>query len=64
MRKPVHPIREMREAIVDAKIADEVYVIARHVKPLLDALEDAAFFQPPKQREASHKLLAAWKAKL
>lgn len=39
MTKPIHPIRKMQQAMIRADIPREAEIIARHVRPLLDALE-------------------------
>ncbi len=66
MSKPVHPIRKMRLGIDRAVCNQNVErAIARHVKALLDALEDALFFCPPgKARDTITYLLTSWRAKV
>jgi hypothetical protein len=83
MNKPVHPIRRMRRSILDRfddsvrmfLAEDELVqldrVIARHVRPLLDALEDdhgfahgtcdSSRWDPTGCPKCA--LLAAWRAK-
>ena len=74
MKKKLHPIRKIQDAFdkvwyrCNKRLVDplplEAQVLARSVKPLLDALEAAAFFQPKKQREESWRLVAEWRRPL
>ena len=73
MSKPVHPIRKLCNEL-DRRGYDyeaERAIIARHVKPLLDALEEAqsglVAFSAGATADTiikSGKLLNAWRAKL
>lgn len=80
MRKPIHPIRKMQQAIWesnrvwDVDPVKEAEAIARHVKPLLDALEechrklvvegDHEYCDESCVVKKGQRLLAAWRAKL
>lgn len=72
-RKSTHPIRLMRQAFHE-HLAGAYFetdkpgerLLARHVKPLLDALEDAHQFcrdEGAEDKCGGCNLLAAWRAK-
>lgn len=63
MSKPIHPIRKMQRDIwaVRADRAKLERKIARHVKPLLDALEELLGSPQTANYAAAEHLLAAWK---
>lgn len=63
MTKPIHPIRKMQQAMIRTAISREAEIIARHVKPLLDALEKGHSPAASHICEDCH-LLAKWRAKL
>ena len=76
MSKPMHPISKMQRElwrIRPTTASDECEHIARHVKPLLDALEKSHTFISPQGPICPTlnadfcpvcRLLAAWRAKL
>jgi hypothetical protein len=71
--KPIHPIRKIVAAVARDVYGDKLprndraeRSVARHVKPLLDALDyvERFYFPPgPNQRKA-RDLVDAWRAKL
>lgn len=75
-RKPTHPIRRMSGRIYRIGARDGFNArkietsIARHVKPLLDALEEYHNFfcgcdlRDPDVKQTRCRLIASWRAKL
>lgn len=72
MTKRLHPIRKMEQALWEADYNKWDRTIARHVKPLLDALEAVCTEVEPEHRYCDEvckvrvglRLLAAWKEPL